>query len=194
MAKRDQEAKERIIRIATELLLDTPEQIDRITVRQIAELANVGIGSINYYFGSRDNLLSLAIGGILAKMADRFLDQMNNSDLMPVDRLKSMVKELCNVAVANETLIQFTLTQGIINGDMHTPLYLVPILKQIFGSKKEEIELRVIALQILHPIQIAGIAPAEFRMYSGIDLYDTAARNNYIDMLIDNLVNPENLE
>lgn len=194
MAKKDQEAKERIIKVATEMLLEAPEQIDKITVRQIAERANVGIGSINYHFGSRDSLLSLAIGDILAKMADRFLDQKNNSDLMPVDRLKTMLKELCNVAVANEKLIQFTLAQGIMNGDMHTPLYLIPILKQVFGSKKEEIELRVIALQILHPIQIAGIAPAAFRMYSGIDLYDTAARNNFIDMLIDNVINQGNGE
>ena len=191
MAKKDQEAKERIVEVATEMLLEAPTQIDKITVRQIAERAGVGTGSINYHFGSRDNLLSLAIGDILARTAHGFLDQEDAPNLEPIDKLKKMMKELCSVAVTNEKLIQFTLTQGIMNGDMHTPLYLVPLLKQIFGNQKEEIELRVIALQILYPIQIAGIAPAAFRMYSGIDLYDTEARNKLIEMLIDNLVSPK---
>ncbi len=192
MPKKDQDAKERIFKIATDMLRDSPEQIDRITVRQIAERARVGIGSINYHFGSRDNLLSLAIGGILAQTANGFLEQKSDPALQPVDQLKAMLKELCLIAVTNEKLIQFTLTQELMKGDMRTPLYLVPLLKQIFGDEKEEIQLRVIALQILHPIQVAGIAPAAFRMYSGIDLYDTEARNRLIDMLIDNLVDQRN--
>uniref|UniRef100_UPI0011DC8DB2 TetR/AcrR family transcriptional regulator n=5 Tax=Lachnospiraceae TaxID=186803 RepID=UPI0011DC8DB2 len=57
MAKKDQEAKDRIVRVVTELLLKAPEAIDNITVRQIAEQSGVGVGSINYYFGSRDHLL-----------------------------------------------------------------------------------------------------------------------------------------
>lgn len=188
MAKKDQEARDHIIKVATEMLLESPDQIERITVRQIAERAEAGTGSINYHFGSKDNLLSLAVGNILAQTARGFLNQAGTPDLNPTDKLKAMLKELCRIAVSNEKLIQFMLTQGIINGDMNTPLYLIPVLKQIFGEKKEEIELRVMALQILYPIQIAGISPAEFRMYSGIDLYDTMARNKLIDMLVDNLV------
>jgi len=99
-----------------------------------------------------------------------------------------MLKEVCNIALSNQTLIKFMLTQGILNGDMETPLYLIPFLKEIFGEEKEEIELRVIAIQILHPIQIAAIAPKSFNMYSGIDMYNTDSRNMFIDTLIDNIV------
>lgn len=191
MTKKDQDARERIIQAATEILNEVSD-IERITVRQIAARANVGVGSINYHFNSKDNLLIIAVGDVLAKMATGFLEQKNNMDKEPIERLKSMMKELCNVAVTNEKLIQFMLIQGILNGDMHTPLYLIPVLKEIFGTEKEEIELRIIALQILHPIQVAGISPAVFRMYSGIDLYDTVARNKFIDMLIANLINQKN--
>lgn len=187
MIKKEQDARERIIQAATEILNEVSE-IEKITVRQIAERANVGVGSINYHFNSKDNLLSMAVGDVLAKMAMGFLEDKQDLTLNPVQKLKGMLKALCNVATANNNLTQFMLTQGILNGDMHTPLYLTPILKEIFVEEKEEIKLRVIALQILHPIQIAGIAPAAFRMYSGIDLYDTEDRNKFIDMLIDNLV------
>lgn len=185
--KKEQDARERIIQAATEILNEVSD-IEKITVRQIAERANVGVGSINYHFNSKDNLLSLAVGDVLAKMATGFLEDKQDLSLNPIQKLKAMLKALCNVATSNSNLIQYILTQGILNGDMQTPLYLIPILKEIYGSEKEELELRVIALQILHPIQISGIAPAAFRMYSGIDLYNTEDRNKFIDMLIDNLV------
>lgn len=191
MAKKDQDARERIMQAATEILNEVSD-IENITVRQIAERANVGIGSINYHFNSKDNLLSIAVGDVLAKIATGFLAGNKNLTVEPVQKLKDMLRELSTVAVANEKLIQFILTQGILNGNMNAPLYLIPILKEIFGEKKEEIELRVIALQILFPLQIAGIAPVEFRMYSGIELYDTKSRNKLIDMLIDNLVGIRN--
>lgn len=187
MGKKDQEARERIVKVTTMMLLEFPESIDKITVRQIAERADVGTGSINYYFGSRDSLLSLAVGSILSQKANVFLQEKESFSLSPADQLKSMLKELCKAALVNEKLIRFTMTQSILNGELQTLLYLVPLLKQIFGAEKEELELRVIALQILQPLQIAGIAPAAFRMYSGIDLYDTEERNSFIDMLVDNL-------
>ena len=191
MAKKDQEAKDRIVRVVTELLLKAPEAIDNITVRQIAEQSGVGVGSINYYFGSRDHLLSIAIGNILAEKANQFIEQKDTGESDPVERLKNMLKELCNISLANEKLIRFTLMQGIMNGDINTPLYLVPMLKEIFGVEKDEIELRIIALQLLQPLQMAGISPETFRMYCGIDLYDRDARGRLIDMLVSHLVHTE---
>lgn len=189
MNNKEKDARERIIRASIEILNEVSD-IEEITVRQIAERAKVGVGSINYHFNSKDNLLSIAVGDILAEMAMGFSKQAGNLKLKPVDRLKTMLKELCNVAATNEKLIRFMATQAIMSGDMHASLYLIPALKEIYGAEKEEIELRVIALQILQPLQAGAIAPAEFRMYSGFDLYDTGARNKFIDMLIDNLVHP----
>lgn len=190
MEKKDLDARERIVQAAREILLEAA-QIEQITVRQIAERAGVGVGSINYHFNSKDNLLSIAVGDILAKRATGFLEQRDSLTLNPVEKLKNMLKELCNVAASNQKLIQFILTQGILNGNMQAPLYLIPVLKEIFGREKEEIELRIIAIQILQPIQAAGITPEVFRLYSGIDLYDTKARNQFIDILVENLINQE---
>lgn len=188
MARKDQEAKERILKVATEHLLENPEAIDNITVRQIAEQAGVGIGSISYYFGSRDSLLSIAVGNILSEKANQYIEGKETGGTEPVERLKNMLKELCNIALANERLIQFTLMQGMTNSDMSTPLYLVPMLRDILGPEKEEMELRIIALQLLLPLQIAGISTETFRMYCGVDLYDAGERESLIDMLVDHLV------
>lgn len=187
MTKKEQDARERIISAAIEILYEVSD-IEKITVRQIAERANVGIGTINYHFNSKDNLLSFAIGEVMANRVNEFLKPQKNSNLDPVENLKTMLKEVCRVAVANKKLVQFMLAKIISDGDMKTPLYFMPFLKEVFRNEKEEIELRVIALQILQPIQLAGISPASFLMYSGVDFYDENDRNKFIDMLVNNVI------
>lgn len=186
---RQDDAKSRIIN-ATLNLIEETETIDKITVRQVAERANVGVGLINYHFDSKNGLLSTAIAELMAKMATGFLTSDHSSALPPLGKLKNMVKELFSFAEKHEKLITFTITQNLVQGEMKTPLFLVPVLQEVFGNQKDQMELRIIALQILLPIQVASINPEEFRLYTGIDLYDEKQRNQYIDALIDNLVNP----
>lgn len=187
MSISDQDARNRIIKAAIEMLNEVTD-VDKITVRQVAERANVGIGLINYHFKSKDNLLSIAIAEIMAKIATGFSISGNYSDLQPIPKIKTMLKELYSFAERHEKLLQFTLAHGIVNGDMQTPLFLVPVLREIFGDSKDEIQLRIIALQILLPIQVTAICPSAFNFYSGVDLHNEVQRNNFIDTLVDNLV------
>lgn len=187
MQKDDQTVKERIIQAATAILNETKET-DNITVRQIAERANVGIGSINYHFKSKDYLLSVAIGKMLVSLATEHSTWKDCNQCTSKENLKMMLKTLSNVMAEYKALNQFMLTQDILNGNMQTPLYIVPVLKEIFGDKKTEIEIRIIALQMLQPLQIAGIVPSAFHMYSGFNMDTTEERNAFIDMLVDNLV------
>ena len=183
----DQDARNRMIKAAIEIL-DEVTDVDKVTVRQIAERANVGVGLINYHFKTKNNLMSIAVGDVMAKMATSFITPGNYSELEPVPKLKTMLKELYNFAEKHEKLVQFILTQGILNGDMQTPLFLVPVLREIFGNRKDEVHLRIIALQILLPIQVNSINPMKFHFYSGIDLHNEEQRNSFIDTLVDNIV------
>jgi AcrR family transcriptional regulator len=182
----DQDAKKRIIIAALEIL-DEVNHIEKITVRQIAKRANVGVGLINYHFQSRDNLLSVAIGDVMAKMATEFVTSDVYSDSVPVLKLKRMLKELFNFGLSHEKLIRFTLTQGLLNGDMKAGLFLVPVLKEMFEGKKDELQLRIIAAQIILPIQVASLNPTQFKLYSGIDLNNESERNNFLETMVDNL-------
>ncbi|HAO61873.1 MAG TPA: TetR/AcrR family transcriptional regulator [Erysipelotrichaceae bacterium] len=187
----ESEARERIIQATIDLLNEGAE-VDFITVRVVAQRANVGVGLINYHFHTRDNLLSIAIGSLMAKMAIEMREEQSVSDGSPTNRIRKMLKTLYTFGEKHEKLIQFLLTHGIINGDMDGALYLVPILKEIFGTQKDEIQLRIIALQILLPIQVASINPSSFHHFTGIDLHNIKQRDNYIDTLIDNLLNDQN--
>ncbi len=60
------DARVPIIKLAIEILSDVSD-IDKITVRQIAERTKVEVGFINYPFVSKDTLLSIAVGTVLAE-------------------------------------------------------------------------------------------------------------------------------
>ncbi|HEX2927866.1 MAG TPA: TetR/AcrR family transcriptional regulator [Ruminiclostridium sp.] len=188
MNKSDLDARNKIIKAAIEILNEIGD-IDKITVRQIAARANVGTGLINYHFNTKDNLLSIAVGDIMAQMAAGFAQSGNCTDMEPISKLKHMLKELYSYAEQHEKLLQFTLNQNIQKGDMQTPLFLVPVLRGIFGEDRDEMNLRIIALQIIAPIQTTVLCPSEFHLYSGVNLRDKQQRNNFIDNLVDNLVN-----
>ena len=187
MKSSDEEARDRIIKVATEMLSEVSD-VDKITVRKIAERAGVGIGLINYHFKTKDNLLSIVVGDLMAKMAAGFVSSEDYLDLEPKEKVRRMLKSLYNFAESYEKMIRFSLTHSILNCDMTAPLFLVPLLREVFEGRKDEVELRIIALQILLPIQVTSLNTSTFRFYSGIDLRNEAQRNNFIDNLIDNLV------
>lgn len=183
----EKETRERIIQ-ATIALLDEMPDVEKITVRLVAQRAGVGVGLINYHFHTRDNLLSLAIGGIMADMATSMGSADSSRGKTGLERMRTMLKSLYAFAEKHEKLIQFLLTHGIVNGDMDAALYLIPMLKEAYPKEKDEIQLRILAMQILLPIQVASINPSAFRHFTGIDLHDVKQREAYIDTLIDNII------
>ncbi|MEL7657677.1 MAG: TetR/AcrR family transcriptional regulator [Bacillota bacterium] len=185
MNSKEQVTQQLIIDTAKALLEET-DDVEKITVRQIAERANVGIGLINYHFKSKDNLLSIAIGDTMAKIILDFSKSDSYADLSPIQKLNTMLKELYALSEQKEKLMRFIVSSDIMNGNMQTPLHLIPLLKQIFGDKKDDMELRILALQILYPIQVTGLNREAFYMYSGIDVSSEEQRSRFIDNLINN--------
>jgi len=187
MSDTDQNLRVKIIN-ATKSILEATGDVANITVRQIAEQAEVGNGLINYHFKSKDNLLSIAIGDIMEHTIIKFMDDDAYTHTKPNIKLRLLLKKLCESAGNDKKLVRFMMLREITEGHMQAPLYLVPILKEIFGGQKDDMELRIIALQIIQPIQLSGLNPAAFHMYSGIDISNPEQRDRFIDKLIDNMI------
>ena len=66
------DTKEAIIQSTIDLIHEKGEQMDGITVREIAQRANVGLGLINYYFESKDKLIELCVERIVNGIVDAF--------------------------------------------------------------------------------------------------------------------------
>lgn len=64
--------KENIIKVTTELIDQNNGNISSITARVIAEKAGVGLGLINYHFGSKENLITTCVQRIIGKVIAGF--------------------------------------------------------------------------------------------------------------------------
>jgi TetR/AcrR family transcriptional regulator, regulator of cefoperazone and chloramphenicol sensitivity len=82
---RDKKTKEKILKITIKLIKSN--RISALTVRGIAGAADVNVGAINYYFGSKENLLHIAAKEILLSIKDNFLP-LDDFDSPPEERLR----------------------------------------------------------------------------------------------------------
>lgn len=80
--------KELIIQATLELIREKGEQISDITVREICQKADVGLGLVNYHFGNKDKLIDLCVERIINGIVDKFHSiQKETEGLAPFERL-----------------------------------------------------------------------------------------------------------
>ena len=147
----------------------------------------MGVGLVNYHFGSKNSLLEQVINERISQMAQELLEKQSK-ELDAKERLSRMMKTLFTFGAEYKSLMQVLIRQGFENGDSGAAMAIVPLLKEIFGEGADEMRLRVMALQILHPIQVTCLAPEQFYLYSGINVEDPASRDKFVDSLIGNLI------
>ncbi len=81
--------KGRIIRVTTELIEQHNGDIKSVTARMIADKAGIGLGLINYHFGSKDKLIELCVEHLINGIIERFqMIQKNEDQLTPFEKLE----------------------------------------------------------------------------------------------------------
>lgn len=86
--EREGSTKEHILHVTLELIKN--EGFDGVTVRKIANRADVNIGLINYYFGSKEKLLNASIQLLIRSLREIFMI-LDDQSLPPKNRLKQFL-------------------------------------------------------------------------------------------------------
>lgn len=86
----NEKIKNHIIEITTELLKEYSGNVKKITSRLIADRAEIGLGSINYFFGSKENLITECIQRTINKMLIGFTPEI--TDLAKADGLSDKAR------------------------------------------------------------------------------------------------------
>lgn len=66
------DAKQRILEAAT-ALLESESDPDKVTMRAVSKEAGIGLGLINYHFGSRDQLMAACAEVLINRIVARFV-------------------------------------------------------------------------------------------------------------------------
>ncbi len=72
--------KEKIISTTISLIKRSDGLVENITVREIAQKADVAIGLINYHFGSKKNLIEICVQRIISQVMQTFSGTDNSAD------------------------------------------------------------------------------------------------------------------
>lgn len=181
--------RDRILEAAIAMLRDTDDPTT-ITVSQIAEQAEVGAGSINYNFGSKDALLSQAIWHIVGEVAGEWYTGAG-SDVDARTRLKLLFKGGLQAMLQYPAHTRMGIQQVLKSGDMQAHHLILPLLRDIFGDTRPEIELRLIAFQMNASFRVAFLNLRELGDFLGLDVSTEAAIDTITDTIIDNLIGSE---
>ena len=69
---KNENVKNHIVEVTTDLIEQYNGDTKNITARMIAEQADIGLGLINYHFGSKDNLITECVQRIIGKIVTGF--------------------------------------------------------------------------------------------------------------------------
>ena len=180
------DARERIMKTVTGLIREGKD-MSKVTNRDIAALAGVNSALINYYYQSKENLLNQAVGLCMSDRADALLAEvLGEAD--PVRRLKTFLRGISAFAVEQRFLSELSIAGELKSGNENTIRTILPILREIYGDGKTELELRLLALQIIVPLQVILLNQAAYVKSLGADVSEIPGGLRLLDTLVDNVI------
>lgn len=172
---------------ATIELLEESKQPEKVTSRQIAAMAGVNLAMINYYFGSKNELISQAVSKILDISASVFQSHGNSSESSK-EQLRHIFREICHVVVKFKRYTKICVPHLLLEDEITLPQYILPEIRDHFGVKKNETECRIIAYELVSFLQLAFYRSDAFLRYTGIDLTKESTVNELIDWELERLL------
>lgn len=191
MNNNEANAKEKIFQAAMELVSsETPDQ--NITTRDIASKAGVNLALINYYYQSKENLLSQVVGTMMGSIIEKSVqNDFANADAEV--RLRSMLLSTAAAAFKYRNICKIAVSLELKSGCENSCKVVMPLLREIFG-KRSESDLKIIALQLMMPFHHIVLKPEQYNRYLDTDFFDETKRNQKINQMVDCILSEQNKE
>lgn len=184
--------KEVIIHVTTELIRENNGNVAKITSRKIAERAEVGLGLINYHFGSKKNLITICVQRIINNVLMCFSPDKKNYNerdgLADKERLANWAKQVYDFLFDN-----YAISSISILGDMQNyqakcnSVYTQKGFSMAIRNDIREENKRVLAFMLTSTMQVAFLSGYSSKEILGYDLTIKSERDRYVDTLVEML-------
>lgn len=180
--------------------IDCIEQagIQAVTIRNIAKQAGVNVAAINYYFGSKKEL----VNEVLMSTTDEFVGLWQEA-LESKDEPRERLREFCITCI--DGAFRYP---GIAKAHIYDPLILndsqgyfvrrfndllSDIVKEmkVEATDEPESDLKMRLIQMISAVFLPSLVPEMFRDFAGSSFSDAGTRKVYVDFLIDHYFVPE---
>ena len=171
---------------------------DHVTVRDIAAAAGVGVGLINYHFGSKDELLRQCAQAAVAEELSRFRASAEGLAGLPaLERLRVMLKRTADYMAAHPEMNRLSLLTDLRQGDYEgdnmdqSMAEFLPLVAAAGGTGTDTAAAQLRTHILIHAIQAAMLRSASVKARIGLDFFDKADRDRFVDLTVDQLFRKE---
>lgn len=181
----NEKSKNHIIEITTKLIKEYNGDTKRITSRLIAERADIGLGSINYFFGSKENLVAECIQRIINKMLVGFTPEMTDftkaDGLSDKERLTSWASQTFDFLFENQAIAGISILSDMQNylSNSNSVYTQKGFAFAIRNNQNEEAK-KLLVFILVSAMQVAFLAKNAAKEILGYDLYSKTERDLFI--------------
>lgn len=168
-----------------ELLRESNGLTENITIRKIAEKANVGLGLINHHFGTKENLIEECVQRMIGGVISAFRPILAEGE-ESIEATKRVAKQVMDFLMRNPEISKISIL-----GDLKQPQENDNTMGTVRGfasrlsSGKAQNEDMVKAFMITAVLQVAFLRKDLLLQTLGMNLYNKAERDAFIDHLIE---------
>lgn len=178
--------KNQLIEWVTELLQECND-VSEITSRKITERAKINLPTINYHFGSKDELINIAVGKLLEDAADTYFQNADN-EKNPRDKLRKFLFSISDIVSDYKKYTKEMIPYILLQGEFTQTIEILPLVKACFDGRKSDKECKIISYELISFMQLVFYRADTFKSFSGIDIMNKEERDRLIDMQLDLLV------
>lgn len=184
---KSEETKERIIEETIRLIQCSDGNVREITIRKIAENANVGVGLINHYFDTKEALIERCVQRIIGQVITAFQPGVCASK-EPCVRIGFVAKQVMDFLMEHPEISQISIL-----GDMQNPEIMDGTMKTVLGfcstmqGEITQVEKRK-AYLLTTLMQGAFLRRDVLKQTIGVDFYDKMQRDLFLDTIVESLI------
>lgn len=183
------EIKDKIIDVTIDLIKETDGDIGKITIREIAQRAEIGVGLINYHFQSKQNLIDLCVQRIIGDVIGK--SKPNTEGLSPMEKLKRSVKVPIDFLMEHPEISKISILDDLRQGQANDNTFKTLARYYFHADNLRQSEDTFFnAALLIHGLQ--GIF-LRWELYKDkFDFSDKTQRDKLIDNLVERLFGAEN--
>lgn len=181
------DAKKAILDTTIQLIQESDGNTEALTIRAIAERANVGVGLINYHFQTKENLIEMSVQKIIGEVISKFRPD-TNGNLSHLEQLKRVVKSVADFLAMHSSVSQISIL-----GDYKTPKASDNTMQTVKGFGLSLQDTRPEKESTLQLFMLTSILQAVFLRRDlseelfGYDYNDKTQRDKLIDTIMDHM-------
>lgn len=181
---KNENVKEHIIEVTTELIEKYNGETKKITARMIAEKAEVGLGLINYHFGSKDNLITECVQRIIGEVVSGF--HMEQEFLSDKERLIAWATYVFDFLFEHSAISRISILGDFQNYSQDSnSIYTQYGFAKSLNSDISEKDKTMLMFILTAAMQVAFLGSATVNQILGYDFTKKKDRAKYIEKLVD---------